>query len=125
MIDRPRLRNMRLAGAVLCGQLGIGIIGAALWGWADGSKAASAAMFGAVTAAVPGFWMACWILPRDRSAQPSSMGRALLWGQFGKLVLTVGLFFMAALLFGSQLLTLLSTYAACLACYWLAMILTR
>ncbi|GAB3673474.1 ATP synthase subunit I [Salinisphaera aquimarina] len=116
---------MRLAGAVLGGQLGIGIVCAALWGWADEGRAAGAALFGAFTAALPGFWMACCVLPRGRRAQAESMGRALLWGEIGKLVLTTGLFIMAALLFGPQLLPLLSTYAACLACYWLAMILTR
>lgn len=103
----------------------IGILCAGVLGWFGNSRLAAAALFGAVTAAVPGLWMAYWMLPKGRGANAASMGRALWWGEIGKLVLTTGLFLMAALLFGPQLLALLATYAACLACYWLALILTR
>lgn len=125
LIDRPRLRHMRLAGAVCSAQILIGLVGAGLFGWLDGSRGAAAAFFGAIVAVAPGFWMALWLLPARRSADASSIGRALVWGELGKLGLTAGLFIAAALLFGQQFFALLVTYVASLMCYWLALILTR
>ena len=116
---------MRLAWAVLGAQVAIGLIMAGLVGIMIGPASAGAALFGAVVAAVPGLWMALWMLPRRRQVDASTMARAFYWGELGKLGLTVGLFFTAALLFGQQFLVLLGTYVACLACYWLALILTR
>lgn len=124
-MNRPRLRHMRLARAVLGAQIFSGLVGAAVFGGLHGPKAAAAAFFGALVAAVPGFWMALWMLPRRREIDARQMARAFYMGEFGKLGLTIGLFFAAALLFGQQFLPVLVTYVACLACYWLALILTR
>ena len=125
MINRPRLRNMSLAWAVLGAQITTGLVMAAVFGATSGRASAWAALFGAAVAVVPGFWMALWMLPRRRQVDASKMARAFYWGEFGKLGLTVGLFVAAALFFGPQFFALLSTYVACLACYWLALILTR
>lgn len=125
MMPRPRLRNMRLAWAVFAAQITTGLLMAVVFGAMRGPDSAMAALFGALVAAVPGLWMAVWMLPRRRSADASKMARAFIWGQLGKLVLTAGLFLTAALLFGQQFFALLVTYVACLACYWLALILTR
>ncbi len=113
---------MQLAWAILSAQMATGLISAAFFGWRHGSTSAAAAFFGAVVAAVPGLYMAWHLLPR-RDAQ--QLGRRFMVGQLGKLVLTAGLFVTAALLFGQQFLPLLATYAACLVCYWLGLILTR
>ena len=110
---------------MLGAQIFSGLVGAAVFGALDGPKAAAAAFFGALAAAVPGFWMALWMLPRRREIDARRMARAFYMGEFGKLGLTIGLFFAAALLFGQQFLPVLVTYVACLACYWLALILTR
>lgn len=125
MIYRPRLRNMRLAGAILGGQILTGFVFAAVFGGLGGPKPAMAAFFGAIVAAVPGLWMALWMLPRRREVRAASMARAFYMGELGKLGLTVGLFFAAALLFGQHFLPVLVTYVACLVCYWLGLILTR
>lgn len=124
-MNRPRLRHMSLAFAVLGAQLTMGLVCAAGFGGLRGADAAAAAFFGAIVAAVPGFWMALWMLPRRRAIDARKMARAFYMGEFGKLGLTVGLFFAAALLFGQQFLPLLVTYVACLACYWLALMMTR
>ena len=86
---------------------------------------AAAALTGATVAVVPGFWMALWLLPRHRQNDAAGMARALYWGEFGKLGLTLGLFFAAALLFGQLFWLVLVSYVACLCCYWVALILTR
>lgn len=116
---------MRLAWAVLAGQLATGCVMAVAFGVASGADAAIAAFAGAVVAAVPGLWMALWLLPRRREIDASKMARAFYVGELGKIGLTAGLFLAAALLFGQQFPALLMTYVACLACYWLALILTR
>ena len=125
MIYRPRLRNMRLAGAILGGQILTGFVFAAVFGGLGGPQPAMAAFFGAIVAVVPGLWMALWMLPRRREVRAASMARAFYMGELGKLGLTVGLFFAAALLFGQHFLPVLVTYVACLVCYWLGLILTR
>lgn len=125
MMTRPRLRNMRLAWAVFAAQITTGLFMAAVFGARGGPEPAMAAFFGAVVAAVPGLWMALWMLPRRRQTDASRMARSFYWGELGKLGLTAGLFLTAALLFGQQFFELLATYVACLACYWLALILTR
>ena len=106
MISRPRLRNMRLAWAVLGAQVVTGFVMAAVFGATMGWESSAAALFGAVVAAVPGLWMALWMLPRRQQVDASTMARAFYWGELGKLGLTVGLFFTAALLFGQQFLVL-------------------
>lgn len=116
---------MRLAWAVFAGQIGVGLVMAALFGLMSGAQAAAAALFGGIVAALPGLWMALWLLPRRRHVDASKMARAFYMGEFGKLGLTVGLFVTAALLFGQHFFAVLATYMACLACYWLALILTR
>lgn len=116
---------MRLAWAVFAGQFIVGLVMAAVFAVVSGPSAASAALFGAVVAALPGLWMALWLLPRRRHVDALKMARAFSMGEFGKLGLTVGLFVTAALLFGQHFLAVLVTYVACLVCYWLALILTR
>lgn len=124
-MNRPRLRHMSLAFAVLGAQLTMGLVCAAVFGGLRGADAAAAAFFGAIVAAVPTLWMALWLLPRRRIVDASKMTRAFYWGEFGKLGLTVGLFVTAALLFGQQFPALLTAYVACQTCYWLALVLTR
>lgn len=122
---RPRLRGMQLAFAVCGAQLLLGLVLAAVFGWFYGARTAAAAVFGAVIAAVPGFYMALHLLPdRPSSGVPQQM-RLLVLGQLGKLVLTGGLFVAAVLLFKRDFGPLLATYVACLACYWLALITIR
>ena len=125
VIDRPRLRNMSLAWAVLAAQITIGCVMAVAFGIGGGPEMAMAAFAGAIVAAVPALWMAFWLLPRRRQADTAQVARGFYIGELGKIGLTVGLFFAAALLFGQQFPALLVTYVACLACYWLALILTR
>ncbi|MES1924290.1 ATP synthase I [Salinisphaera sp. T31B1] len=107
------------------GQFLTGLVFAAVFGALDGTRSGMAAFFGAIVAILPGLWMALWMLPRRAEVRASAMARAFYFGELGKLGLTVGLFFAAALLFGQQFLPLLVTYVACLVCYWLGLILTR
>ena len=116
---------MRLAWVVLGTQTTIGLLVAAMFGAVTGLASAKAALFGVAVAVVPGLWMALWLLPRRRQVDARVMARAFYWGELGKLGLTAGLFVAAALLFGQQFLSLLATYVACQACYWLALVLTR
>lgn len=122
---RLRLRGMHLA-AVVCGlQLLLGVLLAALFGVLFGARTAAAAMFGAVIAVVPGFYMALHLLPSRPSRGARQQVRSLVLGQLGKVILTVGLFVAAILYFKLDFGPLLITYVACLCCYWLALIITR
>lgn len=122
---RLRLRGMHLAFTVCGSQLMLGLALAALFGFFYGARAAAAAMFGAVVAAVPGFFMALHLLPSRQSSGVQQQARLLVLGQVGKLILTGGLFIAAILVFERHFGPLLITYAACLACYWLALVTTR
>lgn len=106
-------------------QLSSGVVFAVLFGWLYDIRAAAAAIFGAVIAAVPGFYMALHILPNRASNDVRRQARQLMLGQLGKLILTGGLFVAAILVFERDLGPLLITYAACLSCYWWALIITR
>jgi len=122
---RLRLRGMRLAVA-LCGmQLATGLLGAALFGQLLGSGSASAALYGAAVAIVPGFYMALHILPQRIPGNVQYRAWLLGLGQTGKWILTGALFIFGALVFGRHFGPLLATYAACQVCYWLALMTTR
>lgn len=116
---------MRLAFAVCGSQLLLGVILATLFGVLYEVRTAAAAMFGAVIAVVPGFYMALHLLPSRRSHGARGQAGLLVLGQLGKLVLTGGLFVAAVLVFKQDFGPLLITYVACLCCYWLALITTR
>lgn len=122
---RLRIRGMRLAIAVAGAQLMIGLIGAAALGGVYGSRAAVAALLGAVIAAVPGFYMALHVLPERASNSARQAARRLVLGQLGKLFLTGGLFLAAVLIVEQHFAVLLVTYVVCLACYWPALKVTR
>jgi len=122
---RLRLRGMRLGIAVCSAQLLCGLILAALFGAVYGSRTAAAAIFGALIAAVPGFFMALHVLPNYLAGNARYRAWMLVLGQVGKLFLTGGLFLAAALTFGRHFGPLLVTYVACLGCYWLALMITR
>lgn len=120
-----RLRGVHLVYALFAAQLSIGLAAAILWWAADSARSGCAALFGATIAIVPGLFFA-WRLWTQR-AQTSSraMGWALVAGELGKLVLTAGLFLVAALTFGKHFVPLITTYMACLTTYWLALRLNR
>src|SRR5699024_3676744 len=109
---RLRLRGMHLAITVCGSQLVLGLALAALFGAFYGIRTAAAAMFGAVIAAVPGFFMALHLLPSRQSSGVQQQARLLMLGQMGKLILTGGLFFTAILIFQRHFGPLLITYVA-------------
>lgn len=123
---RPlRLRGMRLGIAVCSTQMLLGLVLAAMFGATQGARAAAAALFGAIIAAVPGFYLALHLLPNRPTGGVRRQTRLLVLGQLGKVVLTGGLFVAAILIFKQGFGPLLITYVACLCCYWLALIVTR
>lgn len=122
---RPRLRGMKLALALFAAQAGIGSILAAAWQATRGGFSGAAALYGALIAVVPGFYFARRLLQHGSDASPKQVARSLYLGEMGKLAITAAMFLVAAIAFGSQFLPVLTTYVACLSCYWLAMIVNR
>lgn len=120
-----RLRGMRLALALLAAQSFVGVSMAAAWAAAGDAAGGAAALYGAAIAIVPGFCFALQFLWRSAHASPKRMVRSLYIGEVGKFALTFGLFIGAIVWFADRFLPLLTTYMACLACYWLAMIANR
>jgi len=120
-----RLRGVNLAYALFCAQLSIGLVAAILWWATHNARHAYAALFGAAIAIVPGLFLALRLWSRKSQNSSRAMGRALVAGELGKLVLTATLFLVAALTFGKQFVPLITTYIACLSCYWLALKLNR
>lgn len=124
-MKRPRLRGMQLALALFAAQAVIGAALAGAWQVSRGGQSGMAALYGALIAVVPGFYFAWRLLHYGKNASPKRIARSLYLGELGKLALTVAMFLFAAMFFGDQFLPLLTTYAACLSCYWLAMIVNR
>lgn len=116
---------MHLALALFAAQAGVGATLAAAWQAAAGGYSGAAALYGALIAVVPGFYFAWRLLRYGTNAPAKRVARALYLGELGKLVLTVAMFLLAAVAFGEQFLPVLTTYVACLSCYWLAMIVNR
>lgn len=122
---RPRLRGMQLALALFTAQAGVGAALAAVWQVARGGSSGAAALLGALIAVVPGLYFARRLLRYGTDASPKRVARSLYLGELGKLALTAAMFLVAALAFGEHFLPVLTTYVACLGCYWLAMIVNR
>lgn len=122
---RMRLRGKQMLIALFAAQLGLGCVAASFWGYFNSARSAYAALFGAGIAIVPGCFFALRVMPRQAQPDARAMGRAMVVGELGKLGLTAGLFTLAALTLGEQFVALITTYAACLGCYWLALILHR
>ena len=53
------------------------------------------------------------------------MAGALVGAELGKLALTASLFLVAAITLGKNFVPLITTYIACLVCYWLALKFNR
>lgn len=120
-----RLRGMNLAYALFAAQLSIGFVAALMWWAADSARSGCAALFGASIAIAPGLFFALRLWSQKAQLSSRAMGRALIAGELGKLALTAALFLVAALTFGKQFVPLITTYIACLACYWLALRINR
>lgn len=121
-VNRPRLRGKRLALALFAAQSMVGGTAGLAWYAAQSGRSGVAALYGALIAVVPGLYFALQLLWQPDDASPKRMARALYLGEFGKLALTAALFAGGAIWFGPQFVPLLTTYMACLACYWLAMV---
>lgn len=124
-MKRLRLQGMRLALALLATQLFVGSAAAVAWQAATGGRHGLAALYGALIAVVPGFYFALQLLWQPAGASPRRIARSLYIGECGKLALTIALFIGGVRWFGTEFLPLLTTYMACLACYWLAMVVNR
>lgn len=124
-MKRLRLRGMRLALGVFAAQTVVGSTAALSWQMTRGGLNGWAALYGAAVAVVPGLFFAWITLRHPADADPKRVVRSLYIGEAGKLVLTIALFTIGVIGFGAQFLALLSTYAVCLACYWLAMAVNR
>lgn len=116
---------MRLALALFSAQLVVGSTAAVVWAAAHGARSGAAALYGALIAVVPGFYFALQFLWQPSDASVRRMAWSLYLGEVGKLALTIALFTGGAIWFGDRFLPLLTTYMACLVCYWLAMIANR
>src|SRR5699024_3285909 len=82
-------------------------------------------IFGALIAAVPGFFMALHVLPNYLAGNARYRAWMLVLGQVGKLFLTGGLFLAGALTFGRHCGPLLVAYVASLDYYWLPLMIAR
>ncbi len=120
-----KLRGADLAYALFAAQLSIGLVAAIIWWLANSARSGYAALFGASIAIAPGLFFALRLWSERAQLSSRAMGRALVAGELGKLVLTATLFLVAALTFGKQFVPLIMTYIACLSCYWLALKLNR
>ena len=124
-MKRLRLRGMRLAYAVFATQVFVGMIAAGGWTLGQGADSGLAPLYGIVIAVVPGFFFALRLLWQPAGASPRHIARSLYIGEFGKLALTICLFYGGVVWFGANFLPLLSTFAVCLACYLLVMAVNR
>ncbi|MDT0634858.1 ATP synthase subunit I [Spectribacter hydrogenooxidans] len=120
-----RLRGMRLALGVFAAQTVVGSTAALGWQMTRGGWSGWAALYGAAVAVAPGLFFAWSTLQHPADADPKRVVRSLYIGEAGKLALTISLFTGGVIWFGAEFLALLSTYAICLACYWLAMAVNR
>ncbi|MGD8380246.1 MAG: ATP synthase subunit I [Gammaproteobacteria bacterium] len=105
-------------------QLGVGIAAALLWLLVSGEKAALAALAGGAIGAVLSLYFAAQFLFRSRGREPGRVISTLYRAEALKLLLAVGLFSAAAVLFAREFLAVMTTFAASLSGYWLALIWT-
>ncbi len=120
-----RLRGVALA-LNLCGaQIATAAIAATLIGLFWGRAAAAAALFGGAVAIVPtAYFTVRLYLRRGGSSGAETLG-AFYRAETGKLLLTVFLFWLGALLFGNHFAALMITCAACLSMNWLMLAVTK
>ncbi len=110
-----------MAGRIAATQVAIGLLGALISYGLDGPQSAKAALFGAFIAVTSGLYFALRVFSARPGSAPQKMVKALYTGEVGKMLLTGALFIMAALLFPTHLLPVISTYGACLVANWLVM----
>lgn len=99
----------------------IGIAGAILWGLLGGPRHALAAFVGGGIGAVLSLYFAIKVFDR-RHTDPRATAGAFFRAEALKLVLAVVLFSAAAILFADVFIPLITTYAAGLATYWVALL---
>ena len=114
---------MQLAGLVLGLQFLIGAVATGICGGLAGPRAALAAMLGVAIAVVPGLYFAVRAMRLNPDASPRDVVRGFYRGEFGKYALTVFGFGLAVVYLPGQFLPLLLTYMACLAAYWVALVI--
>lgn len=112
----------RVAWGVVRLQLMIGIAGAALWLLMDGPMAALAAMAGAGISALLSFHFAARMLANGASSDPKAALGAFYRAEAMKLTLGTALIFIAVYLLRDDAVPLVTTLAATLAAYWLALL---
>jgi len=116
---------MHLAYALFAAQLSIGLAAAISWWAVSSARDGYAALFGAAIAIVPGLFFALRLWSRKSQTSSRAMAGALVGAELGKLALTASLFLVAAITLGKNFVPLITTYIACLVCYWLALKFNR
>lgn len=103
-------------------QIAIGLIGAALWLFAEGPRAGLAALAGGGISVVLSFYFALKVFARDAAADPEAALGALYRAEAMKFLLTAVLVSLAVIAFREQIVPVITTFAATLVLgYWLAL----
>lgn len=104
---------------LLCiGQSLVAALGGLIAWSVDGAQAAAAALFGGAVVVLPALWFARRALSRPGALEARQVLGAFYRAELEKLLLTVLLFFIAALSFGKHFAALMLTCVACLAMNW-------
>jgi len=114
-----------MALALFAAQALVGGSLAIAWQAGRGGRSGAAALLGTLIAVVPGLFFAWRLLGQRPGASTKHIARAMILGEAGKLALTAALFLLAAVWFGREFVPVLTTYMACLVCYWLALVGNR
>jgi ATP synthase protein I len=124
-MDRLRARGRSTAWALVSAQaLTAGIAAViVLIGW--GPAAALAACFGGVVVIAPTVYFAAKVGMGTGRANAAEVLGAFYRAEVGKLILTVLLFWIGALLFGRYFAPLMITCIACLAMNWVMLAVTK
>lgn len=114
---------MRLVTLVLGLQFLIGGIAMLISVGLVGPHSALAALAGMLIAVVPGLYFAIRAMRQKQAASPREVVKGFYRGEFGKYALTVIGFGIAVIYLPNQFLPLILTYMACLAAYWVALVI--
>lgn len=111
-----------VAGRILRVQLGITVVAALLWGLTSGHLAGLGAAAGGGISAVLTFYVAVRVLMRPADDSPERIFGALVRAEIMKLLLAAVLISIAIIALPDQVLPMITTLAATLTAYWLALL---
>lgn len=112
----------KVAGRVVRMQVTIGVAGAAVWWLLAGPSAALAALVGGGISALVSAHFAIRLLAHGATSDPKAALGAFYRAEAMKLTMTAALVFIAVYALRDDAVPLITTLAATLAAYWLALL---